>query len=90
MSPINWIYLLIGLLVVGIVVVVILFVTRAPPYNQPYKFRDPRTWKSVSSNKDWLIPEFDYGPYSRSEPSEEIIDIYNGLIVALGGTPVVY
>ena len=89
-SSLLGVYVLIGILVVGIAIIVILFSVQAPPFNKPYKFLDPRTWEPVESNQVWLQPEFDYGPYTRSEPTIEITEMYNGLITSLGGTPVVY
>ncbi len=93
-SPLTGVYIEIGLLIVGIVIVVILFSVEVAPFNAIYKYRDPRTWEPVTENPNeifqWLQPDFDYGPYTRSEPTSEIIEMYNGLIVALGGTPVVY
>jgi hypothetical protein len=86
----TWIYLLVGLLVVGIVVIIILFAVKAPPFNKPYHFLDPRTWKPVENNQEWLIPDFNYGPYCRSEPSSDVMRWYIDLNSELGGQPIDY
>jgi hypothetical protein len=70
------VYIELFILILGIIILVALFVFRTAPYNKPYEFRDPRTWKSVPSNQSWLISDFDYSPYNRDVPDVNIKAIY--------------
>lgn len=77
------VYIELGILILGIIILVALFAFRAPPYNKPYQFRDPQTWKPVETNQSWLTPQFDYSPFNRDVPSSNIKSIY----CAMNGDP---
>lgn len=88
LSPMSWLIIILSILGVAMIIIVILFITKAPPFNKPYKFLDPRTWKPVESNTAWLTPDFDYGPYAVSIPTAEIRSIYDNLLISLGSEPI--
>jgi len=64
-----------GILVVGVIIIVLLFVFKGPPFNTVYRFPDPRTWQ-VTDPTAWEKPEFDYGVYNQEIPDIEIAEIY--------------
>lgn len=66
----GWIYITLAVLVIVALLLVILFAFRLPPFNGPYQFRDPRTWKTPPSPTSWLTPIYDYGPYQRDIPDD--------------------
>jgi len=78
-------YLIFGFLILAIIIVCVLFAIKAPPFNQPYKFVDPRTWQSVENNKVWLTPEYDFGSYTKSVPTPEVSQMYESVIKSLKG-----
>lgn len=86
MKPLGWIGILLAVLVLGILIVSLFYVFGIWPFDKPYQFPDPRTWKPAADSQAWLQPEYDYGPYKVSRPSIANQEIINNLILALGGT----
>lgn len=72
----------VAILAIGLIIIVVLFVFKWPPFNTPYYFLNPRTWQSQDLDA-WLTPAFDYGPYNRDIPDPEIQSIYCSQTIGL-------
>lgn len=70
------IFLLVGVLVIGLIIILVLYALKVGAYGQPYQVKDPRTWQQQTSATAWLTPAFDYGPNDRNVPSPDIKGIY--------------
>lgn len=64
-----------GVLVLGMAILALLFILKLPPYNKPYYFANPRTWKNEDGSTA-LDPVYNYDDYNQDIPDPKIIEIY--------------
>jgi hypothetical protein len=81
-NPLTGLYVLVGVLFVGIVLVLGLYFGSVGIFGEPYKFIDPRTGQP-SEPGSWKEPVIDYSPYTGNEPTHEIQQLMTNLTNAL-------